>query len=37
MTRRANSQFPPPDFHRLDAQPCGLHTETRRANCQVVL
>ena len=27
ITMRANSQFPQPDFHRLDARPYGLRTE----------
>ena len=25
---RAYSQFPPPDFHRLDTRPYGLRTKT---------
>src|SRR5450631_1158333 len=29
MTTRANSQFPRPDFHRLDKQPYGLRVTVR--------
>ena len=30
MTTRANSQFPRPDFHRLDKQPYRLHAKAQR-------
>jgi len=29
MTTRANSQFPRPDFHRIDKQPYGLRVTGR--------
>ena len=31
IAMRVNSQFPQPDFHRLDTRPYGLQTEAQRA------
>jgi hypothetical protein len=35
MTTRANSQFPRPDFHRIDKQPYGLRATARERSREV--